>query len=1645
MKSAKYSLFQCSLGLAALLAFRSSGQQPGNLDPAFRYTPGAGATVSSYAIAPDGKIVVAGVFTNYHGQTRNGVARLNADGSLDTTFDPKAGPGPTTIIIPGVLTNTSPGLVSFVEVQADGRVLAAGSFSTWTGAPRNNMVRLNTDGSLDLTFTPAIDFGGQMLAEPGGKILVAGKANQFKPARKTGLGRMNADGSLDTTFVDSALGTAAGLDFGQFTVLKFVRQTDGKIIVLAAGSKSAQVTYVIGRLNADGSHDTSFHAGQTTSNGGPTAIDLDGSGRVLVGNVGAKFDGQNVGKVFRLLADGTLDTTYTYTLTGTSVSGVAAFPDGSAIISGAFDRIFGTLVRIRADGSHDTAYGLTNTIPSGTIFSAALLGPKIAPNGKVFAYGSLVTLSGIQVAIINSVFRLTDTTGGSVGGTAPTITTPPASLAVDLGKTAKFSVLAAGTAPLSYQWRKDSNPIPGATNDTLTITNAAASDGGGYSVVVTNLAGSATSTVATLTVNPPPLRFVTEPQTAVFLQGTPAQLTAVVEGPPPFTFQWFKNGRTVQGATSISLDFPNPQKTNEGSYTLEVKNASSTIRSGPAQVTVVASAPSWIVTSQNDGLGTMTDLWQDGLRGVVAAGNYFPAPAGLPEFSFAGVTFARPAALNGFIVRIDDAGTLLWAQTFIGNLSGSLSAITQVAVAADAAGNVFAAGQLAGVGEISGLRMTNNAAQGTFLVKLDLAGKGLWARVITGNLYQRELAVDPEGNVILTGRYTSQLEAPGAVLTAEPGGAGAVFKFGSDGSTKWGRSYRKNDTVGGTVDIYNVAADASGIYLLGSYNQSIKFGAFSLKILAPPFRDLTWLGKLDANGQEIWLRGVRGSVPNDLGLGANSIWTIGADDPPGRIVLSGFAKDGNTLTNSAVASASSIRGTGVGVAAGDRPIFGGDASGIAGVAGISIGVGTSPISLWAAAGNSGGWVRDARLPGFVDSPRVPAALVGEEMEASSNGSLYFAGAWGGILNMNSTRRTNSSQRVFVAKVAGFPNPFAPVIINQPASQLSRLGESRALSCNAKGGELTFTWLKNGKPIPETNLQIVTSVGLPGAMASTLTLIGLTSANAGDYTCVVSNSLGVASSSVARIEIGAAPQIITQPSAQRINVGQSIELSVEATGGDLRYQWLKNGASIPNATNATFTVGAAGVDDTAKYTVTVFNGLGQVDSVMARVLVCSGAPEAVFLGRPWVKIVDDAMSVPGYTNLLGDWKTIKPRFTLRNKTVHLAAHAGEALITSPFGGKFSQSLGSLLRWRNGVLDTLVFTNTTAPDGTKFLDVFYPTDETDGAMNFSGYSRDGDHFALYEIRGGQITQLADNSTVRPRGGGTFTGFGSLVRQGSVLTFGAGSTLGAGHYAIVNGVIKVLADEAADLPGLAGNFAGLPSNFVGFDGTSLVFAALDLGLTPKPGIYRADLAGNLVKIADIDTTASGSTRKFTRFGASDVAGGYVFFSTDRGLYAAAPDGTLTGLGGSDILSAASPDLVYFASGASVVRVKMGGAVPEEVLPDAAQMDCRQVRSVWQVDAQGDDIAIGVDFTDGSTGIFANLRPASASPGPQLGQAIFVRGQLQFALPTEAGKSYQVEFRATLNGAWTVVQTITGDGTAKTLTFAVSGRSGFYRVTWQ
>jgi|GEM_PF-1148713 len=173
---------------------------------------------------------------------------------------------------------------------------------------------------------------------------------------------------------------------------------------------------------------------------------------------------------------------------------------------------------------------------------------------------------------------------------APTITTQPVSQAVTSGQPATFNVAATGTAPLSYQWQKNSAAISGATSSSYTTPATTSSDNGAqFSVVVSNSAGSVTSSAATLTVNTAlvPPSITAHPTSQIVTAGQTATFNVAVTGTAPFSYQWRKNGVAISGATSSSYTTPATTSSDNGAqFSVVVSNSAGSVTSSAATLTV---------------------------------------------------------------------------------------------------------------------------------------------------------------------------------------------------------------------------------------------------------------------------------------------------------------------------------------------------------------------------------------------------------------------------------------------------------------------------------------------------------------------------------------------------------------------------------------------------------------------------------------------------------------------------------------------------------------------------------------------------------------------------------------------------------------------------------------------------------------------------------------------------------------------------------------------------------------------------------------------------------------------------------------------------------------------------------------------------
>jgi uncharacterized delta-60 repeat protein len=252
----------------------------GSLDTGFNPGTGANSWIRAIILQPDGKILIGGWFTSYNGTGRNFVARLNADGSLDTGFNPGTG---------------AIDWVYAMALQPDGKILIGGLFTSYNGTPRNRVARLNADGSLDTGFNPGTGANNlvyTMAVQPDGKIFIGGFFINYNGTPRRSIARLNAGGSLDTGF-----NPGTGANDG---VMAISLQPDGKILIGGwFQSYNGTPRNRLARLNTDGSLDTGFDPG-TGANAPVYTMALQSDGKILIGGDFTSYDGTGRNRIARV-------------------------------------------------------------------------------------------------------------------------------------------------------------------------------------------------------------------------------------------------------------------------------------------------------------------------------------------------------------------------------------------------------------------------------------------------------------------------------------------------------------------------------------------------------------------------------------------------------------------------------------------------------------------------------------------------------------------------------------------------------------------------------------------------------------------------------------------------------------------------------------------------------------------------------------------------------------------------------------------------------------------------------------------------------------------------------------------------------------------------------------------------------------------------------------------------------------------------------------------------------------------------------------------------------------------------------------------------------------------------------------------------
>lgn len=400
----------------------------GTLDTAFKTNNGVGTNgqpIERHVLQPDGKIIIIGSF-QWNGSTPYNLARLNSDGTVDSTFMSNVGVG---------TNETAP---SSIALQSDGKIIVVGGFTTWNGQSAIGAYRMNSDGTKDNSFTSSIpitpgypggaNYVGQL---PNGKLIISGYYYDANWNYITYANIYNTDGSFFSQ-LDSTVGSVSSL----------IVQSDGKYIVLGSyyDTNFGTTTYKVIRFNSDGTKDQTFNSNIGTGPTGGEVMDLrqQADGKIIIVGGFTSWNGTSLRGLVRLNTDGTRDTVFT-TNNGPGISPnttaycVGILSDGKMFIGGNFTTFnnlqYQYLVQLNSDGTLNTTLfkSAVTAANNGSVSDMA-----VQADGKIIAVGDFTTWNNIyspRIIRLNSDGSRDDAfmvnIGTGPGSTVKTVTIQP--------------------------------------------------------------------------------------------------------------------------------------------------------------------------------------------------------------------------------------------------------------------------------------------------------------------------------------------------------------------------------------------------------------------------------------------------------------------------------------------------------------------------------------------------------------------------------------------------------------------------------------------------------------------------------------------------------------------------------------------------------------------------------------------------------------------------------------------------------------------------------------------------------------------------------------------------------------------------------------------------------------------------------------------------------------------------------------------------------------------------------------------------------------------------------------------------------------------------------------------------------------------
>ncbi len=769
----------------------------------------------------------------------------------------------------------------------------------------------------------------------------------------------------------------------------------------------------------------------------------------------------------------------------------------------------------------------TNNASTTATFTVTLAGNSTPPFGyqwfkndtNLLVDGGNISGSMSQTLTISNVLAADDGDYSvvitNVAGTAtssnaalvvidPVILVQPMDVTAPLGSPVSFSVTAAGTAPLTYQWKQDDIDLPGETNSTLSIASIVDSDQGAYTVAVSNSVGGVISDAAVLIITHPPV-VTSGPDNLVVNQGATATFTVSVNGATPFTYQWQKGMVNIPGANGKQLVLLNVTPSDAASYRVFITNSDGSTFSPSATLTVIV--PPAITTQP------------------------------VSQTNNAGTTAAFSVTTTG------TSPTFYWFKNLTnlltdgGNISGASSnvlTLTNVLGADDGTYSVIASNQ-------AGVAVSSNAIL---------------------------VVIDP----IITNEPVSK-----TVNLGDP----ASFTVGAYGTSPQYQWQRDGVNIGGATSATYAIAHAADTDR-GNYTAIVSniFGVVTsappatLTVIDPPVITNEPASLTVNQGQTaVFGVGVSGTAPFEYQWFKNSNSIPNETNVTLTLVNVTAADEANysvTVTNPAGSALSTQAHLTVIVPPAILTQPQGLTNNATTTASFTVSVsGTSPSYQWFKNGTN--LLTDV---GNVSGSSTTNLVLTNVLAADDGGyTVVAANAAGSVTSMVATLVV-----------------IDPVIFTQPLGTTNIIGSTVTFNVGAAGTTpLFYQWFQNNS-------------ALFGQTSSNLVLTNIADSDAGNYTVVVTNFVGSITSAPAAL-VTVPPLIISQPTNLVVTVGQPASFSVNVNGQTpFTYQWQKNLVNISNATNRIFTIAATVGTDSGSYRVIVTNPNGTQISQPATLIV-----------------------------------------------------------------------------------------------------------------------------------------------------------------------------------------------------------------------------------------------------------------------------------------------------------------------------------------------------------------------------------------------------------------------------------------------------------